>query len=130
MVEFAEDIAFAQEDIETFGREVTFIAFDTTPQSSSQPWKGPANPRTTPSASQTSSAVFVEPSSAVRLGMSVEASDLLKNSEQILMVSLGATVDPRIYDEVIDGSTRWKIVGLEVLRPNEEYVLAFIGVAR
>lgn len=118
--------------IAEYGREVTIISFNTTPADVSQPWKGAVNPRTDPDASVETSACFVNPSSALELGISTEDSDLVKRSSQIMMVSPGTTItdDLSKFDEVIDyDDTRWKITAVETLKPAETTLLYFIGVA-
>jgi len=117
--------------ITEFGRAVTFVGFDTTEQDAAQPWLGPADPRTVPDATLAVDAVFVEPDSTRALGLSTEDNDMVKRSEQIMILSPGAAEDLSSYQEVIDfDTTRWKIVGTQVLRPAETIVLAFVGVKR
>lgn len=130
MVDTANVIQTAQRLITANGRSVTFVNFSSTLQNSSRPWLGAADPRATPDNTLTVDAVFVEPSSAVRLGLSQEASDLVKNSEQIMIVSPGATADLSIYQEVDDDSVRWKIEAVETLKPGAAVLLAFVGVKR
>ncbi len=128
MVEYADFITTAQELITEFGRRITLVQFDGIPATPSQPWKGANDPRAAPTASLILDAVFVEPQDAVKLGLAAESSDLIKRSEQILILSPGAAVDVRVYHEVIDDNENWKIQGVAVLRPGKEVVLAFIGV--
>ena len=128
MVEYADFISTAQELITEFGRSITLVQFDGIPATPAQPWKGATDPRAAPTASLILDAVFVEPASAVKLGLAAESSDLIKRSEQILMVSPGADADVQIYHEVIDNHENWKIQGVTILRPGAEVVLAFIGV--
>lgn len=130
MVDTTKLIATAQRLIKKNGRAVQLLQFDSAPANPSQPWKGNADPRATPDATLDLSAVFVQPSSAVRLGLSAESSDLIKRSEQILIVSPGPTVDVRVFHEVVDDTENWKIQGVEILKPGSEVLLAFIGVRR
>jgi len=130
MVDFVPLIATAQRLITENGRSVTLVKLNSTPAVASQPWKGAADPRAVPAATLVLDAVFVEPSSAVRLGLSAETSDMIKRSDQIMIISPGASEDVTLYHEVTDGSTNWKIGAVEVLRPGAEIVLAFIGVRR
>ncbi len=123
-------IATAQRLITENGRSVTFIEFNSTPAEADKPWNGPTDPRATPDSTAAHDAVFVEPSSAVKLGLSSEASDLIKRSDQIMIVSPGAAVDLRIYQEVDDDSQRWKITAVEILKPGSSTMLAFVGVRR
>ena len=131
MVDLTPLIAVAQRLITENGRSVTLVQFDTVPTSASQPWKGNADPRATPAAELPIDAAFVNPSGASSLGLSLTTSDLLKRSEQILIISPGAQVDVTPFHEVLDiDGTSWKIQAMEVLRPGTETALAFIGVKR
>jgi len=124
-------VADAQALIFEFGRSVSFIKFDTTPADAAQPWLGAAAPRTVPDATLAVNAVFVEPDSTRALGLSHTDNDMVKRSEQIMILSPGASDDLDTYQEVIDSDgTRWKVVGVQVLKPAEVVVLAFVGVMR
>ncbi len=114
------------------GRSVTFRRLDRTPADPAMPWRGAADPRATPDASVAGPAVAVPPSGAAALGLRVEDSELVKRSEQIFIVALGATStdDLTTFDEVLDGTELWKIVGVEKLRPAATTLLYFVGVAR
>lgn len=130
MVDFNRLIATAQRLIVKNGRPVTLLQFDSAPATPSKPWRGASDPRATPDSTLDLSAVFVEPESASRLGLSSKSDGLIKRSDQILIVSPGAAVDVTIFHEVVDTPSNWKIQGVEVLRPGDEIVLAFIGVRR
>ena len=130
MVETAPLIATAQRLITENGRSVTFVEFDSTPGDVAKPWGGPADPRSNPDSTLTVDAVFVNPSGAASLGLSTETSDLVKRSEQILIVSPGASADLTIYQEIIDGSDRWKIMGIETLKPGASVMINYVGVKR
>jgi len=115
-----------------FGRSVTLVKFDETPADAAKPWRGNLTPRTDPDASTAVDAVFVEPASVEQLGWSVAKPEFFDRSTQILIVAPGATFSSNLegYDEVIDGSVRWKITGVEILKPGPLRMLYFIGVAR
>jgi len=130
VVETASLIATAQRLITENGRSVTFVQFDSTPTDGAKPWLGPTDPRTTPDSTLTVDAVFVSPAGAASLGLKAETSDLLKRSEQIMVVSPGAAVDLRIFNEVTDDSTQWKIVGVQTLKPGSSVMLSYVGVRR
>lgn len=130
MVDLAPIIATAQRLITENGRSVTLVQLDKDPPDTDKPWAGPTDPRAVPEATLTLDAVFVEPSSATRLGLSSDASELVKRSTQILIVSPGASADLTIYTEVTDGSIIWKITTVEVLKPGSSVALGFIGVKR
>lgn len=129
MVDFASLVVTAQRLIKENGRTVTFIRHDQTLGDANKPWQGPSDPRATPDTTSVQDAVFVEPSSAILLGIASEQSDLIMNSQKIMMVSPGV-VDLTTFQEVLDESIYWKITKIELLRPGSTTVLAFIGVRR
>lgn len=130
MVDYTRLLATAQRLITANGRSVTLVQFDTTLSDSDRPWLGPADARSAPEATLAVDAVFVDPGSAAKLGLDFVVDDLLKRAEQVMILSAGADEDLSPYQEVIDGSTRWKITQTQVLRPADTTVLAFIGVRR
>ena len=130
MVDYVALVETAKRLISENGRAITLLQFDSAPASASQPWKGANDPRDNPDETLSLDAVFVEPSGAVRLGLSSKDSDLIKRSKQIMIVAPGISEDVTVFHEVVDGGTNWKIVGVEVLRPGNEIVLAYIGVSR
>ncbi len=130
-IDYSVMSALAQTLIAANGRAVTFVKQDRTPADAAVPWRGAAAPTATPGATELAgSAVFVPPSSVASLGMSTKASDLVKRSEAIMMVGLGptATADLSDYDEVVDGASRWRIVGVEKLAPGSTTLLYYVGV--
>lgn len=129
MVDFLALLATAQSLLAANGRSVTFIRHNQTLADATKPWQGPADPRATPAASSVQSAVFVEPASAVKLGVASEQSDLIMNSEQIMIVAAGS-VDLLQFQEVLDGTVYWKITTITSLRPGTTTVLSFVGLRR
>lgn len=131
MVDAVALVATAQRLIIENGRSVTFISHDKTLDDAAKPWQGATTgPRTAPDAVFVTDVVFVEPSAAARLGLSSEQSDLIKRSEQIMIVSPGDAVDLNDFEEVQDETVYWKITGIEILRPGLTTILAFVGVKR
>ncbi len=129
MVDIPKLIATAQRLIKANGRAVTLIRHDETLADPARPWEGPADARVTPSETAAMDAVFVQPASAVRLGMTTEQADLVVQSEQIMIVAPG-TVDITRFQEVLDEGIYWKITMTELLRPGPTTILGFIGVKR
>ncbi len=129
MVDFVSLQLTAARLIKENGRSVTFIRHNQTDAVSAEPWNGPTDPRTTPDTTSVQNAVFVEPDSLSALGFSSEASDLIMNSEKVMILSPG-TVDLSTFQEVLDGAVYWKIKKVETLQPGSTAVLSFVGVAR
>ena len=118
--------------IQDFGRNVTFVKFDDTPDDANKPWRGDLTPRTAPADSQTIKAVFAHPSSATRLGLTITEEAFVGRETQIVMIAPGSTssIDFTSFDEVLDGSVRWKITQTEVLKPGSTVMLYFFIVNR
>lgn len=114
-----------------FGRSVTLVKFAETPADVNKPWRGNLTPRETPLASATVSMVFVHPSSAEELGLNIEKFGTVDRQAQIGIMAPGsdATVYED-YDEVVDGTTRWKITEVEVLKPGPLRMIYFFRVER
>ncbi len=129
MVDFVSLQLTAARLIKENGRSVTFIRHNQTDAVSAEPWNGPTDPRATPDITSVQDAVFVEPGSLSKLGLSSETSDLVMNSEKIMMVSPGS-VDLSTFQEVLDGAVYWKINKVETLQPGSTAVLSFVGVSR
>lgn len=121
--------ATAQRLVENFGRPVTFVLFEDDPADPAKPWRGAADPRSPAESEIAGSAVAVPPSSASQLGLRVDHVDFVKRSDQILIAF--AETDIEEYDEVLDSDgVRYKIEGVEKLRPAETTLLFFVGVRR
>lgn len=132
MVDYVAIAGIAKTLIDANGRTVTILRFDRTLADTAKPWRGPSDPRATPDATATLVAVFVEPSSAVQLGISSPDSDLIKGSEQIMIVAPGAAFseDLATFNEVVDGTINYRITTTETLKPGDITLLYFIGVKR
>lgn len=129
MVDYTALATTAKTLIDANGRDVTFIKFDQTPDDGSKPWRGPTDPRAGTTVSRKS--VFVPPSSATKMGLTTEQSDLVRRSQQIAIVAAAGTAeDLSEYQEVLDGSEHWKITVVETLKPADTTLLYIVGVAR
>lgn len=129
MVDIVKLVVTAQRLIKANGRSVTFIRHDQSLADSAKPWQGPTDARATPNDTSVQDAVFVDPTEASKLGIASNQSDLVMNSEQIMMLSPGA-VDLTTFQEVLDDGTYWKIMVIQLLRPGSVAALAFVGVKR
>jgi len=113
------------------GRSVTLVEFNSTLADSAKPWQGAADPRVTPDSTLVVDAVFVEPQSALRLGLIYLTEDMLKRAEQIMLISPGAALDLSEFNEVIDTDLSiWKIIDNRVLKPGSSVVLNYLTVTR
>lgn len=130
--DYTEIQGVAETLITEFGRSVTLEKFNETLQDAGKPYLGSADPRSSPLATVTISAAVVEPDSTVQLGIATKDSELVKRSEQVMIIAPGVSLaeDLATFDEVVDGSTRWKIQVVETLKPGPVILLYFVGVAR
>ncbi len=118
--------------VEEFGREMTFVQLDRDVAVAAQPHRGATDPRATPEKEVAGFAVVVPPSSASALGTSVVIQELLKGAGAIMIAALGpgATDDLLDFDEVVDGTKRWRITdGGQKLEPGDTTLLYFLPVA-
>jgi hypothetical protein len=113
------------------GRVVTFRQFNQTPNDSNKPWRGPTNPRAG-ATEVTVSAAFLSPTRADLLGVSRKDDELVKRTVQIALVAPGpdVTADLSVFHEIVDESSTWQIIWVELLRPAETRILYFVGVGR
>lgn len=118
--------------VEKFGRSVTLVKFAETPADPAKPWRGNLTPRDTPLASAALHMAFVQPSSAEELGLNVEKFGLTDRQAQIAIMAPGASDSTAYehYDEVVDGTVRWKITEVEILKPGSTRMAYFFMVQR
>lgn len=130
--DYAPILATARELVQEFGREMTFVKFDATPADASKPWNGPTDARGGGATEATAYAVPVPPSSATELGLQVEDQDMLRRASQILIVEPGTDAPESLetFDEVKDGTVRYRVEMIEKLKPAGTTLLYFFAVMR
>lgn len=134
-VDYAKAAALALRLINENGRAITLVKLGQTPGDVNKPWRSNTTNRTVPEAEEAAFGVFVPPSGS-GLGFMSEDSELVKTSEQILLVAAAGVVGYKVEDfnEVIDPedavNTRWRITGVELLKPGSTRILYAIGVKR
>lgn len=117
------------------GREVTLVKLGQAASDPAKPWRGNPDARTTPEAEAIAPGVFV-PASGSGLGFFSEDQELIKRSEQILLVAAESVSSYKLEDfnEVIDPedivNTRWRIELVRMLKPGAIRLLYAIGVKR
>jgi len=121
----------AKEIILGTGRTVTFVRFSEEVDDTAKPWRGTTAARSTPAETLETAATFVPPTGA-GLGLKTLDAEWVKRSQQICLVAPGTseTADLSTFDELLDGVTRWKITGVETLKPQNVVLLYFVGVKR
>lgn len=130
MVDYVRLAATAQRLVEANGRLITFIRNNETPDDPDKPWEGSTGVDTTLELS----GVFVPPNTVrqfglTALGQGTEFKDLISFSEEIAIV-FPETSDLRQFTHVLDDAVRWGITGIQVLKPGNTQVLAFVGMRR
>lgn len=123
----------AKKLVDEFGRDITFVKLDEVVADATKPWDGAASPRIDPESSITLKGVFVPPSSSVELGLQTIKPGMTDRAKQIIIIAPGIVhkdVEFEQYDEVIDGTVKWKIVQAETLKPGSDRILYFIEVER
>lgn len=129
MVDLTPILAIAAQLVKENGREVTFIKHNTTLAIAAQPWEGPVDARTAPAETKKLDAVFFNPAELAKLGLAFESTDLVPRAEQIMLVIPGA-VNVETFQEVLDGTTYWKIGHVEIFKPGNTTALAYVAVGR
>lgn len=138
--DYSRAIATADRLVRRFGRNITLKAWSRTPANSARPWLGAAAttgapPNEVPNVAELDLVGVFVPPGAVRifnltaLGEATEMVDLIAFSEQIIITYPGQS-DIRQYKTVNDGTADWGVTSIQVLKPANEQVLAFIGVRR
>lgn len=108
--------------IPRFGRTVTLVQLDSTVPDAGQPWRGPTNPRSTPTATLSTAACFVPLTGSAALGLSKMTVDLAKKAKATALVA----VDASQYNELVDGAVRFKITHMELLKPGADFYISYL----
>lgn len=127
--DYTDDVAFALEMIAEYGRAILFVKQSSTPGNPAKPLHGPtAAPLVVPDIM----AVFVEPSSVIRLGAAVNQNPgLWKETTKIALVAPDGTNDFTTFTTITDtDGSGWKIEHTEELKPGDTALLYYVGVRR
>lgn len=128
MVDYVRLAATATRLVEANGRAMSFVRLDEIPTDLDEPWRGATLARAPAAETVSGSAVAVPPSSLVALGRKTTDEDFVKRSEQILIAVADSDIEG--FDEVLDEEVRWRITGVEKLKPGSTTLLYFVGVVR
>lgn len=116
--------AMALELVAEAGRSITISRKGRTPADANKPWLGGSGAATT----WTGKGVFVELSSANRLGLMVVTQDMEKRKSRCLLVP-HTGVDLATYDTVTDGTDVLRILSAQTLKPGDVVLAYFLEVA-
>lgn len=113
-------LAKAQALIDKFGGDIQLIKLADPPADDPKPWEG-----------GDASAEVLVPYRALladpgKLGLNVEVTDFLKKSRQVAVIA--TTDDLTAFHKLLEGGQRWKITGMQALRPAGTPILWYVGV--
>lgn len=131
MVDYSPQIALAKRLVRAKGRQVTLQRLSRVATDPAKPWR--ASDQSVLDAEAPLTVVAVPPSSASSLGLRWDDADPSKSLEQILIAEVGETHPEELgsFDRVLDSDgSVWRINFVEQLRPAEQSILYFLGVAR
>lgn len=126
-MDYARAQALALKLITKNGKAITFQRLDATVADPNKPWKGAGEP--TVAQSVNTVAVSLPHASLVDLGFNSVDDELLKRTEQVLLVPGGAT-DLEPFTNVLDQGVRWGVTWVRTLKPADVTVLYAFGVKR
>lgn len=113
------------------GRQIVARKLQNSASDASKPWRGNTDPDVGGAGLDpvTLDAVAVPPSSLNELGYKVTNPGLVQQASNVFIVAPPETpVDLTPYDEVVDGSSVYRIIQLDELRPADTTLLYFIMV--
>ncbi len=132
-INYTKLAATAKRLIEANGRKLIMLRPSEVAADTAKPWDGPA-----PATADTEfaiSGVFVPPNTVRQFGLTALGTghdfleDLIQTSEQMCITFPGET-DLAQFTHMKDGTVDWNVIGIQVLKPGNVTLLAFIGVKR
>lgn len=111
------------------GRTVTFKELGSAPANPSFPFEGPTDPEVSAVRTLSTKAVFVEPDSLQRLGITTKVEELLQRSDRIMLVP-GSVGSLDGYNVVVDEGQTHTVTAIETLKPGTTTLLHFVGTLR
>ena len=129
MADYSEEIATAKELISENGKLVTLQILGTESSDPSKPWKG-VDYADVAMQYEAVSAVFV-PIIGKDLGVIIVDSELLKRTKQVAIVEpVAEGLEDKINRIQDSDGTIWKVVWSQCLRPADQTILYYFGIAR
>ena len=128
--DYSDFVTVAKDMITEFGRTVTFVKLDTTPVDANEPWNGATDPEATPDDTEDVVAIWVDPINTTGLGLRRFIDPGLVNRLAGIFISPQGTVDLEDFDQIIDGTQRYRIEFVDKLRPANDTILYFVGVSK
>lgn len=118
--------------ITKYGRSVTLNKIDRTPDDSNKPWRGPASVTADPADTVDVDAVIMDTISSRYLGLSIQREGNLQADQMLMIVATSAapTKDLKTFDECLDGSERYAITAINVLKPGDDEIFVAFKMAK
>lgn len=126
-LDYTEFVTIAKELIGDAGRSIKVQRLSATAADAAKPWKGPSSP--TVATEVTTTGLFLEIFSFLKLGLEVTDDNLLKRIDQVVLIAQTPS-DISEYDTIVDGTTTWKIDWVRVLKPGSTILIYWAGVTR
>jgi hypothetical protein len=123
---FPAAAALAKRLIDANGRVISLVRLSQVAANPAQPWRGPSAPRGATATTVTGRGCFVVLGGS-ELGIKFSA---IEPDSQVCMfpASDDGGYDLTEFDEIVDGSTRWRIIEAQVLRPADLKLMYFFLV--
>lgn len=134
MVDFVSLAATALRLINENGRAVTIRQLGNTPVDVAQPWRGPTDELVPVRDSQSGIAIFTTDRvrQGIAWGLATDFIDGVKSSSHVCLFPASSDGGKNLeeFDEIVDGSTIWRIVRAELLQPGDTKILYAFEVMR
>ena len=121
--DWTKTVALADRMITNFGRTITLAKLATTPATTGEPWQAATTPPALGALVDQRECKGVATGRLQSLG-----EDFLKGLDNVIAVA--GNFDPKGYDVIVDGESRWRVVRIETLKPGDVAILHFFGVTQ
>lgn len=124
----ADFVALAKRLIDANGRAVSIVQLSNDPEDAAKPWRGPADPRDSNSVTVSGIGAFV-PISGGNLGITFQDSG---PDDKVFIFPAADDEGKKLedFDEVVDGTTRYKIQETQFLQPGAARIMYFFRLAK
>lgn len=127
---YDDDIEFAQEMVNEFGRTVQFIRLNRTFDDPLYPQEGTSDARAVPDETLTTKMAFLEPATEEKFGRMAITEDMIKNVDMVGFVAPGGDRDLEEFDEVLDFASYYKIDWMRTFAPGDAVIFVVMGLKR
>lgn len=129
MADHSSFLKTARRLVSKHGRSVTLYKLSNTIANAAKPWEGAGAVVETGAVATT--AVFLPHAGELELSKVIKDMDTFKTAEQFVMIAPPASgVNLEEYHLLVDGTIRWRIEVIRVVKPGSLTVLYVAGVCR